>query len=278
MTYGEAFQDVKPIDDYMNFNISFFNEFREYLKEKSELERKHAKESDILIQKYLQKLEKKKQTLNLLLNPPNTISTSVENSPILESKQQTPTIQSPHISLAQSNKEYFTYLTKLKDTEESKESFMTFFFEKIDNFIKNKIKIIDKFETQINSVIPNQENEKKIKEKTRILINEQLNNFVLDPEKNLRIKNEEFIEYEEYKTQLSNLINRNRMYLKEDTKNNRINFNPQEMLINTIIEKKSKKKEEYIFNKEENNLIENIFLLEEIDTFKASQLIEKNKK
>ena len=175
------------------------------------------------------------------------------------------------------NKEYFTYLTKLKDTEESKESFMTFFFEKIDNFIKNKIKIIDKFETQINSVIPNQENEKKIKEKTRILINEQLNNFVLDPEKNLRIKNEEFIEYEVYKTQLSNLINRNRMYLKEDTKNNRINFNPQEMLINTIIEKKSKKKEEYIFNKEENNLIENIFLLEEIDTFKASQLIEKIK-
>ena len=175
------------------------------------------------------------------------------------------------------NKEYFTYLTKLKDTEESKESFMTFFFEKIDNFIKNKIKIIDKFETQINSVIPNQENEKKIKEKTRILINEQLNNFVLDAEKNLRIKNEEFIEYEEYKTQLSNLINRNRMYLKEDTKNNRINFNPQEMLINTIIEKKSKKKEEYIFNKEENNLIENIFLLEEIDTFKASQLIEKIK-
>ena len=175
------------------------------------------------------------------------------------------------------NKEYFTYLTKLKDTEESKESFMTFFFEKIDNFIKNKIKIIDKFETQINSVIPNQENEKKIKEKTRILINEQLNNFVLDAEKNLRIKNEEFIEYEVYKTQLSNLINRNRMYLKEDTKNNRINFNPQEMLINTIIEKKSKKKEEYIFNKEENNLIENIFLLEEIDTFKASQLIEKIK-
>jgi len=75
------------------------------------LERKHAKESDILIQKYLQKLEKKKQTLNLLLNPPNTISTSVENSPILESKQQTPTIQSPHISLAQSNKEYL-YVSK----------------------------------------------------------------------------------------------------------------------------------------------------------------------
>ena len=147
------------------------------------------------------------------------------------------------------NKEYFTYLTKLKDTEESKESFMTFFFEKIDNFIKNKIKIIDKFETQINSVIPNQENEKKIKEKTQLLINEQLNNFVLDAEKNLRIKNEEFIEYEEYKTQLSNLINRNRMYLKEDTKNNRINFNPQEMLINTIIEKKSKKKKNIFLTK-----------------------------
>ena len=72
------------------------------------------------------------------------------------------------------------------------------------------------------------------------------------------------------------------MYLKEDSNNNRINFNPQEILINAI-EKNSislnynKSKEEYIFNKEENNLIENIFLSEEIDKFKTEQLIDKIK-
>jgi pyrroloquinoline quinone (PQQ) biosynthesis protein C len=67
MTYGETFQDIKPIDDYINFNIGFFNEFREYLKEKSELERKHAKESDTLIQKFSQRLDKKKAVFKSLV-------------------------------------------------------------------------------------------------------------------------------------------------------------------------------------------------------------------
>ena len=39
----------------------------------------------------------------------------------------------------------------------------------------------------------------------------------------------------------------------------------------------NKSKEEYIFNKEENNLIESIFLSEDIDKFKTEQLIEKIK-
>ena len=157
---------------------------------------------------------------------------------------------------------------------------MNIFFEKIDNHLKNKLKIIDKFEIGINSLIPDLEKEKK--KKKEYLIDEALNNFIIDKERKIRIKNEEFIEYENYKIQLSNLINQNRMYLKEDSKNNRINFNPQEILINTI-EKNSinsnrnKNKEEYIFNKEENILIENIFLMEEIDKFKAEQLTEKIK-
>ena len=132
------------------------------------------------------------------------------------------------------NKEYFSYITQLKDIEESKESFMNFFLEKIDNYLKNKINNINKFENDINSIIPKEENEEKKKQNKRYLIDEQLNNFVLDPIKKIRIKNEEFIEYETYKIKLSNLINQNRMYLKEDSKNNRINFNPQEILINTI--------------------------------------------
>ena len=178
------------------------------------------------------------------------------------------------------NKEYFLSIEKIKEIEKSKESFMNIFFEKIDNYLKNKLKIIDKFEIGINSLIPDLEKEKRKKKEN--LIDEALNNFIIDKERKIRIKNEEFIEYENYKIQLSNLINQNRMYLKEDSKNNRINFNPQEILINTI-EKNSinsnrnKNKEEYIFNKEENILIENIFLMEEIDKFKAEQLTEKIK-
>ena len=183
---------------------------------------------------------------------------------------------------AEKNKEYFSFISKLKDLEDSKETFMNFFFEKIDNYLMNRIKNINKLEIDIKSIIPNIENKEKVKGKKNNLIDEQINYFVLDSEKKIRIKNEEFIEYETYKIKLSNLINQNRMYLKEDSKNNRINFNPQEILINTIEQKSissntKKSKEEYIFNSEENLLIENIFLAEELDKFKIDQLIEKIK-
>ena len=179
------------------------------------------------------------------------------------------------------NKEYFSYMLKLKETEDSKETFINFYFEKFDNFLKNKIKTLSNFENGINEMIPNPENEKQLKIKWREEFSNQLNNFVIDKEKQIRIKNEEFIDYDTYKKQLSALINQNRMYLREDTKNNRINFNPQEILINTIdstsISSSKKSNEEYIFNQEENLLIENIFLLEEIDTFKTEKLITKIK-
>ena len=178
------------------------------------------------------------------------------------------------------NKEYFSYITKLKNLEESKESYVNFFLEKIDNYLKDKIKVFTKLENNIKLTIPKQE---MIEENKKNLIDEQLDNFVLDRENKIRIKNEEFIDYETYKIKLSNLINQNKMYLKEDSKNNRINFNPQEILINTIEKTsisqniKKKKKEEFIFNDEEKSLIEKTFLLEDIDKFKSEQLIEKIK-
>ena len=180
------------------------------------------------------------------------------------------------------NKEYFAYMLKLKETEDSKETFMNFYFEKFDNYLKSKLKILSTFEEGFNKLLPTPENEKNLKNKWRAEFTEQLNNFVIDPEKQIRIKNEEFIDYDTYKKQLSALINQNRMYLKEDTNNNRINFNPQEILINTIdstsISSFSKKNnDEFIFNQEENILIENIFLLEEVDSFKADKLALKIK-
>ena len=176
------------------------------------------------------------------------------------------------------NKEYFAYIVKIKELEDSKETFMNFYFEKFDNYLKKRINFMSELEKIFSGIIPTEKNEKEIKNKCRAEFSEQINTFVIDTKKQIRIKNEEFIDYDTYKKQLSALINQNRMYLKEDTKNNRINFNPQEILINTIdstsnISKKNS--EEFIFNKEENILIENIFLLEEIDTFKAEQLISK---
>ena len=181
------------------------------------------------------------------------------------------------------NKEYFAYILKLRETEDSKETFMNFYFEKFDNLLKNRIKNLTTLENGFKSVIPNSKNEKILKNKWKEEFSKQLNSFMIDEEKQIRMKNEEFIDYDTYKKQLSALIKQNRMYLKEDTDNNRINFNPQEILINTMdsisttgFAKKSSK-EEFIFNQEENLVIENIFLLEEIDAFKAEKLIDKIK-
>jgi len=174
MTYGETFQDVKPIDDYINFNISFFNEFREYLKEKSELERKHAKESDILIQKYSQKLEKKKQTLHLLLNAPNTIGTGIESSSIPELKQQTP-LPSPQISaqpLENKSKDYFTYIKawgSLLNQMKENNNYRTKFCDKLGI-------TIDKMKTQIIT----KEDEKKNYLQNLKNINNKIEEYVIE--------------------------------------------------------------------------------------------------
>ena len=61
------------------------------------------------------------------------------------------------------NKEYFVYLTKIKDVEESKELFMNFFFEKVDNYLKNKINNISKLKTCINSLYPKKKTVKRLK-------------------------------------------------------------------------------------------------------------------
>jgi len=153
MTYGESFQNVKPIDDYINFNISFFNEFREYLKERIELEKKNAKESDILLQKYSQKLEKKKQALNLLINGPNV----TESSTPLDSKQQSPSVLTPQTPSTpfyeNKNLEYFSYIkawgTLLNQMKEN--------VGKRIKFSEKLAVIIEKMKTQILS----KEEEKK---------------------------------------------------------------------------------------------------------------------
>jgi len=77
MTYGETFQDKTVIDNYIVSNISFLTEFREYLKERVQLEKTYAKDSASLIQKYSQKFEKKRgQSICITPNTPNPFLTS----------------------------------------------------------------------------------------------------------------------------------------------------------------------------------------------------------
>ena len=283
---------VLPLNSFIkhinNQNLLLFNEFKTCIDEIYKQKRKCdlSKENYINCGKQITILLEKLN--NIGIENSNESKELNNNLNILKNKFQKyyidykDNVANTNKLYDEKNKEYFSYMLKLKETEDSKETFMNFYFEKFDNYLKNKLKILSTFETGFNEIIPNSENEKNLKEKGRAEFSEQLNSFVIDVEKQIRIKNEEFIDYESYKKQLSALINQNRMYLKEDTKNNRINFNPQEILINTIdstsISSFSKKNsEDYIFSQEEHILIENIFLIEEIDSFKAEKLILKIK-
>ena len=297
-------KEIKENELLQNEITSPLNSFIKHINNQNNLIYNEFKNSVDEIYKQKKRLDLSKNNyincgnqITLLSEKINNLSSNENNNEIKELKYNLNTLNSKfqkyyidykdNLALTnklfmEKNKEYFSYTSKLKDIEESKESYMNFFYEKIDNHLKNKIKIIKKLETDINSIIIKEGNEGKKKENKRYLIDEQLDNFVLDSEKEIRIKNEEFIDYETYKIKLSNLINQNRMYLKEDSKNNRFNFNPQEILINTIEQNsvssnEKKSTEESIFNREENILIENIFLIEEIDRFKTEQLIEKIK-
>jgi formylmethanofuran dehydrogenase subunit D len=181
MTYGETFQDIKPIDDYINFNIGFFNEFREYLKEKSELERKHAKESDTLIQKFSQRLDKKKQSLNLLLNAPNSIGAGNEGSVMSDSRPQTPTTHIPTMNSPQTpttlsnefkSKDYFSYIkawSSLLNQMKENNNYRLKFCDKLGS-------TIDKMKTQI--VI--KEDEKKNYIQNLKNINNKIEEYVIE--------------------------------------------------------------------------------------------------
>ena len=86
-----------------------------------------------------------------------------------------------------------------------------------------------------------------------------------------RIDQEKCIDYEIYKAQLCNMINKNRMFLKEDNNNNRFNITLDDIFYS---EEKLKKS---IFNQEERSIIEQIFLLDEIDNFKFNKFCAKIK-
>lgn len=83
-----------------------------------------------------------------------------------------------------------------------------------------------------------------------------------------RIKQEIFIDYEDYKLQLCDMANKSRMLLKED-RNANSSISLEDILT------KEYKVENIFFNQDEKLLIEQIFLIEDIDNFKFVQFCSK---
>ncbi|OUM56788.1 hypothetical protein PIROE2DRAFT_18458, partial [Piromyces sp. E2] len=148
MTYGETFQDKQLIEDYMTSNITFLNEFREYLKERVQLEKKYAKESADLVQKYSQKFEKKSRQSICITSPnglglnTNSVADVSSLNTITENSDPSPTTPT---SPQDVNKDYYTYinawrsiLNQMKSVNESRNKFS----QKLSDIIIEKLKAI----------------------------------------------------------------------------------------------------------------------------------------
>ncbi|ORX46018.1 hypothetical protein BCR36DRAFT_414325 [Piromyces finnis] len=151
MTYGESFQDKTVIENYLISSINFLTDFREYLKERVQLEKNYAKESANLIQKYSQKFEKKgRQSICISSNGPNVSllsPSSVDNSTlnvIPENGDSVPTSPSSPTSDINS-KDSYTYvnawrsiLNQMKIINDSRNKFS----EKLTNLVIDKLKTL----------------------------------------------------------------------------------------------------------------------------------------
>ena len=157
-----------------------------------------------------------------------------------------------------SNKKYFPVFNKIKDIEESKSNFLKFYFEKLNFFLQQKKLSFDNFinsQIQSNEIVPSND--------TKIF--EDKFNFIIN--KNERIPKEEFLNYDLYRRNIESLIKQNEKLLKNDYKNNLYPSN--ENFISTF------KKSTFVFNNDENQIIDGIFLKKNIDKFKFENLNKK---
>ena len=169
-----------------------------------------------------------------------------------------------------SNKKYSQILLKMNESEEKKEVFFTKIFKEYNDYIKKRLDNIAEYSSNLLIKIPEIDIEKNKKKFSGIL-----NKFYIN--ENTRIKNEEFIDYDKYKSQLNEVMNKNKMYQKENKKNSKYNITYQDLLFTNSIANQSNNKNEFIFNENENMIIEQIFLPEDIDNFKFEQLSSKIK-
>ena len=163
------------------------------------------------------------------------------------------------------NEEYFKTLEKFIENEDNKSNFFKCYFEKYNYHLNNTLKLSTTVVEYCSSLL------KKISENknNNDILKNNLNIFLIN--EHTRIKQENFIDYEIYKAQLCNIINKNRMFLKEDNNNNRFNISFED-IFNSEYKVNNKN-----FNPDEKLIIEQIFLNDDIDNFKFNQFCLKIK-
>jgi hypothetical protein len=108
------------------------------------------------------------------------------------------------------NEEYFKILKNFIEIEESKENFFKCYLEKYNHYRKNNLEMLNTINEYSSSIIKKIYDAKNNKE----FFKNNVNIFLMDDQK--RIKQETFIDYEDYKLQLCDMANKSRMFLKED--------------------------------------------------------------
>ena len=163
------------------------------------------------------------------------------------------------------NEEYFKSLQKFIENEESKETFFKCYFEKYNYYLKQTSKlsntVIEYSDSMVKKLSENNSNNDNFKDNLNIFL---INNKT-------RIQEEKLIDYEIYKAQLCNIINKNRMFLKEENNINRFNISLEDIFNNEF------KVNSNLFNQDEKLIIEQIFSMGDIDNFKFKRFCAKIK-
>ena len=283
---------IKQINDYIKFindkNLLVLSDFNKLIdkvysqkknyEEVKKLYLDYGKKMSILEEKLSAKFNTQNEDSNLNINEITAQSVEEENRMAEQLKQiKKNFIQSEkyykeithdtNTLYKAKNEQYFQLLNKYIENEENKENFFKCFFEKYNFHLQNDIKLSTTISDFANSMFLKISKTENTKEKFK-------NNFDIFLNKdNTRIKQENFIDYDIYKAQLFNLINTNRMFLKEDGGGGNGRFNIS--LINIF--NNENKIDSSHFNEEEKMIIKQLFMIEDIDNFKFKQFCNKIK-
>ena len=277
---------IQQINDYINFinnkNYSVLNDFKKlidkvYYQKKDYEDYKNdyincGKQLSILEEKISQKNNNLKNSINNNINN----NTNENDSEEIKLKQlikyfkqsennYKEIIQDTNTLYIAKNEEYFKILKNFVENEESKENFFKCYFEKYNYHLKNTLALSNTI-TEYASSMLKKISGIKTNDNDEIFKN---NIFLVNAQK--RIKEEKYIDYEVYKAQICNIFNKNRILLREDN-----NFNRFDISLEDIFNSQYKVKSN-IFNEEEKLIIEELFLLDDIDNYKFEQFCLKIK-
>ena len=276
---------IQQISDYIKFisnkNNSVLNDFRNLI-EKVYYQKKIYEESKSEYINCGKQLTMQEEKITNLMNSTDTNNNKTSESELEEAqlnerlkelKKDFRKSENNYKEITQDtnnlyiakNEEYFKILKTFIENEESKENFFKCYFEKYNYHLKNTLQLSNTITEYASSML------KKISEtnNSNEVFKNQLNIFLINNE--TRIKQEKAIDYEEYKAQLCNMINKNRMFLKEENNNIRFNISLEDIFNN------GNKIGNKVFNEDEKLIIEQLFLLEDIDNFKFVQFCSKIK-